>query len=534
MSIHLKNIVIICPHDTSLPLQVTSYRAFMPRYGMLAVAAALKNAGCNVRTFCELSGGRVDWDATLNADAVCFSLMSFMAAKGYGYADRIKQERPGMPIVFGGSHASVLPEDCLSHCDYVVRNEGEAAIVELLKCLEKKGDVSGIKGLSYKDPAGNPVHNPNRDFIQELTCVADPSLVEGYTARTPWFYIKDAFRNGIPRFNIAVVQASRGCPSKCRFCFVRQELGGKYRMRDPELVLREVELSVRKLRTRYVFFADNDFTLDRNHALEILNLLAERFGGDLDLFFFSRIFISKDQELMRAIERAGRACIGVGVESLESDTLNYFEKKQSLDDINQCLDLFSRYNVKLQLLFVFGSDTDTVESIHKALNLALEHKVYNWGFCSLYDFPTKEKILGFPQSLPDHRFIHRDWRFYSGNFVVHYPRTMPPSVLQKEMSAAYIKFYTSNKNSFYQYHPIQAAYKFYVPMLEKLETGLYDQNGMLDEEKLPGPAAMQKRIDIGFRRSALTRECIRFYRGNIFRPQSWKFLLSLLRSAPGS
>lgn len=528
----MKNIVLICPHDTSIPLQVTSYHTFMPRYGLLAVSTALRDAGHNVKAFCELSGSAVDWNAVLGADIVCFSLMSFMAVKGYSYADRIRKEKPGIKIIFGGSHPSVMPEDCLEHCDYVVRNEGEAAVVELVASIENGGDVAAVQGVSYIGPSGAPAHNPSRPFMREVACVADPALVEGYTARSSWFYFKDALRNGIPRFNVAVAQSSRGCPQNCAFCFVRQELGGKYRMKDPALVLEEVELSVRTLKTRYVFFADNDFTLDREHAIQILNMLADRFGGDVDLFFFSRIFISKDRELMRAIERAGRACIAVGVESLESGALDLFKKTQSPDDIEECIGLFSGYNVKLQLLFVFGSDADTLDSVGKALDLSLRNKVYNWGFCSLYDFPTKEKVLGIPQSLPDHRFIHRDWRFYSGNFVVHYPRLMRPSELQREMSAAYKKFFNSNRETFYQYHPIQATYKNYISMLEKAEEGLYGKDGALIEERLPGPLAMEKRVEIGYSRPELARELAAFYWGNLTRAQSWKFLWSLVRKGP--
>lgn len=529
----LKKITIICPYDDTLPLQVTSYRAFMPRYGMLTVADAMRRAGYSVTAFCELSGSRIHWPTVFHSDAVCFSLMSFGSLRGYAYADRIRKRCPGIPVIFGGSHASVLPEDCLDHCDFVVKNEGEATIVDLLNTIFSERDAVSVNGVAFKNRDGTVTHTPPRAFIESLDFIADPSVIRGYSERNLGFYIKDTLRNGVPRFNVAVTQGSRGCPFGCTFCFVKQELGTKYRKRDPDLVLREIELSLKHLKTRYIFFADNDLTLDREHAMQIFERIEKRFGGNVDLFFFSRITIARDRELMRAIERAGRACIALGVESVEPDTLLAFDKKQTVEDIRECLDLFAGFRVKLQLLFVFGSDTDTVDRIRKAVDFVVERRVYNWGFCSLYDFPTKQQVLGAPQSLPDHRFIHRDWRFYSGNFVVHYPRNMKPSTLQREMSRAYRKFYAGNPNAFYQYHPIQATYKYYLPLLERAEAGLYTRDEILKEDLLPGPMAMAKELPMNFSRAALASELARFYAGNLTRPQSWAYLSSLFNNKPG-
>ncbi len=523
----VKKITLICPHDTSLPLQVTSYRAFMPRYGLLAVSTALANAGYDVKTYCEFSGSKVDWKRVGESDAVCFSLMSFSSLKGYAYAAKARRENPRAAIIFGGSHPSSLPEDCLEHCDYAVRNEGEATILELMEKFSQGLGAEGVDGVSFKDENGVPVHNKSRAFIEKIDLVADPGLVEGYTARSLPFYFFDTLRNGIPRFNMAVVQSSRGCPFGCSFCFVKHELGQKHRKKDPALVMKEIELSFNRLQTRYVFFADNDLTLDRDHALELFRLMEKRFGGNVDMFFFSRIFISKDNELMEAIERAGRACIGVGVESIDPRALDFFDKRQSVIDIENSLRLFSKHDVKLQLLFIFGSDNDTPETVERSLELVLRNRAYNWGFCSMYDFPTRGSSLGIPQLIPDNRFIHRDWRFYSGNFVVHYPAKMPPSALLRAMSSAYRRFYKESKQSFYQYHPIQATYGNYAKFLEQAEKGLYDSDGSLIEEALPGPFVSASRLDVKIDRAALAGEIARFYLHNMTRLQSWNYLLSI-------
>ncbi|MDP8255335.1 MAG: radical SAM protein [Candidatus Alcyoniella australis] len=522
-------IALVSPYEHSIPVQVTAYRAFMPRYGLLTVADAMLRAGHHVQVYCELCGSKVDWDYVFSADVVCISCLTYCAPKAYQYIDRIRAHSSA-PIIMGGCHASSLPEDCLEHCDYVVRNEGEKTIVELLEALEGSGDPSAVRGVSFCNAAGAIVHNPDNEFIDVLDYLADPSVVSGFTARSRGFYLRDGLLNGIPRFNIAVIQTSRGCPFDCAFCFVKQELGKKYRKREPELVLREIERSVEVLKTRFVFFVDNEFTLDRDHALAVLSLLEQRFHGDLDLFFFARIFIAQDHELMQAIERAGRACIGVGIESLNPRTLELFHKPQSVEDIHQCLGLLTRYRVATQLLFIFGSDTDTIEHTRQARDLVISHRAYNWGFASIYDLPGREKALGLPQFLPDERFIHRDWRFYSGNFVVHYPLHIRPSVLQREMSLAYREFYRANREALYQYHPIQATFRKYIPILESAEQGLYDSSDNLISERLPGPLAGQRRLGIEPGSVSVVGEVARFYWNNLTRPVAWRYLWALVRS----
>src|SRR3989304_440982 len=76
----------------------------------------------------------------------------------YRLADAVRAA--GIPVVLGGTHVTFISDEGLEHGDYLVRGEGEQAIVELVEALEGKRDVRTIPGLSYwRD--GEKVHNPD-------------------------------------------------------------------------------------------------------------------------------------------------------------------------------------------------------------------------------------------------------------------------------------------------------------------------------------------------------------------------------------
>jgi len=125
-----------------------------------------------------MSGSTIDWDYVARSDYVCFSLMSFCSHRGYALMKKVRS-LTNVPIICGGSHATVLPGECLDYADYAVRNEGEATVIELLSALDNHRDVAGIAGISYRD-GGAVVHRPNREFIVDLNWSVDYSIIDGY------------------------------------------------------------------------------------------------------------------------------------------------------------------------------------------------------------------------------------------------------------------------------------------------------------------------------------------------------------------
>ncbi len=520
-------IVFISPRDAEPPLEVTSFKVRMPRYGALSVASYLSHNGHKVRLYDEYVGTRVDWNEVRKADFVCLSVMSFSALRAYAISDRVRSI--GIPVIMGGSHPSVVPEDALDHADFVVRNEGEETLLELIETLQRGADPVSVAGVSYRGPDGKPVHNPDRAFLSDLSWTLKLDLAPEYRPDLGRNLI-DILSSGVPRLALPVLQATRGCPFGCRFCFVKYELGRLYRKRPIEAVLADADAYLNKFKTPYLFFVDNDLTLDPEYSEALFSQLLDRYGRRLRPFLFSRLKASQNDNLLRVLEQFDRTTIGVGIESIFERNLQDMNKGQTVNEILSAIETFRRYRINLQALFIFGSDHDTPDTILRTVDFCVEQRFYNIGLCSLYDFPSRQSVLGHEQMIPDHLFIHRDWRFFSGNFVVHFPKWMRPSQLQRCILDGYDRFYDHSPQAFYQFNIIRGTVNSYIKYLERIEKPFYDARHRRNDDDLKGRTIddLSRFVPLAVPIGNRYREARRFYANNLSRGISWDFLQSWL------
>jgi len=196
----------------------------------------------------------------LRADLVAFSTTTRDYRVHVRLAGAIKAALPGVRIVMGGIHPTLVPErvmanDCI---DFVCMGEGEAALLELCERLQENGPVADVRNIWSRQDA-RIVRNPVRELIPDLDALPFPE--------------KEIFYDAVPhwrsRFVDYLIMTARGCPYSCTYCYaeyVNKELyRGKrfYRRRSVGNVMEELECMRRSRSVRYISFFDDTFTTSR-------------------------------------------------------------------------------------------------------------------------------------------------------------------------------------------------------------------------------------------------------------------------------
>lgn len=214
----IKRIVFIEPRS---PDRHIFSRYPLPRLGSIILGTLLEREGRYVKVYVEEMGD-LDLKEAFNADLVGISTITSTAPRAYAIADQLRKR--GVPVVFGGVHATFLPDDALDHADYVLRGEAEDSMPKLIAALEEGRGLESVPGLSFR-VGGHTFHNPGMGQVQDLDSLPIPDF---------------SMVMGKKNMKVFPIQTSRGCPFNCNFCTVTEMFGRAYRYRSKENVLREL------------------------------------------------------------------------------------------------------------------------------------------------------------------------------------------------------------------------------------------------------------------------------------------------------
>jgi len=167
-------------------------------------------------------------------------------------AAAVKAAGPDIPVVFGGAHASVLPEDVLKSVfvDYAVIGEGEETFLNLVGAVSRREKICDMEGVGYKD--GEVIRvNPLKTYISDINSLS-------YPARNRL----DPERYKIRDRKYTMLLTSRGCPQGCSYCSVATTMGTGFRARSPQNVIDEMRSCVKEHNITAFDIEDDNFTLD--------------------------------------------------------------------------------------------------------------------------------------------------------------------------------------------------------------------------------------------------------------------------------
>ncbi|MBE0429218.1 MAG: radical SAM protein [Thermoleophilia bacterium] len=346
-----------------------------PQVGLSSLAGTLARAGHDCRlldiTFIEdsrVAGAYRRLLEDYQPDLVGFSCRSTEWETAQAI---MRMADPDAPVVVGGPHATIAPEEVIAdpRVDMLVRGEGEEAIIDLIGRLESGAGLSDMPNLwGRKD--GAVFSNDVRPLIQDLDSIAMPdwSLWDERHFRE---HAHHAFSRTAEVFGD--LETSRGCPYSCPYCLtpVMQEIyrgKGKYhREKSAGRIVAEVAKIREERGIDYVRFVDETFILNRGRLKEF----CEMYRDDIGLpFSFSTRPETVSDDMMRLLAGAGANCVSFGLESgneqYRREMLNRRTKQREVID---AVALAKKYGVKTFAFVMIGLPHETREHIQDTLEL---------------------------------------------------------------------------------------------------------------------------------------------------------------------
>jgi anaerobic magnesium-protoporphyrin IX monomethyl ester cyclase len=365
---------------------------FTPPIGMLIMSAIMENNGWEVCYFDERLGHDViKLLVDFKPSIVGISAVTPSVLRGRELADEIKKVLPETFIVFGGPHPTSMPEEVAGwdSVDFVVVGEGEHALSDLCQWFlsgKEPSELSKIPNLCYKIN-GNVVHNEIHSFLlpQELDLLPMPAFhildIEQIFRKTRHGLFQKGNR-------ILPIMGSRGCPNRCTFCC--RMMGYKIRYRDTKLLINEIETMVKRYNLDEIYFEDDNFTVNQQRALDILNSLIER---DLGVYIKFANGIRADAvnaEILDRMKKAGCYSISFGIESGSPRVLNMMRKNLSLDKARENVKLAKSMGLLVGSNCIIGYPGETVSDIDESLDYFLSLDLDSMAVVNLIPFPGTE------------------------------------------------------------------------------------------------------------------------------------------------
>ncbi len=422
--------------------------------GLGYLAGALLAAGYDVELFDAVIEDEPLPDRLADGrfDVVGISSPTPLIYEAWQAAATAKQH--GAVTILGGPHLTLLPGESMQRpeVDLVVRGEAEETIVEIIQGIEitrqRGNEAAGlylpdepwgnIPGLSWRNLAGEVVHNPPRPLRQDIDGLPWPAYhlfkIDRYTNLNP-------LTDGLdPHARAYTIVTSRGCPYQCIYCS-KPITGHTWRARSPENVVEEWAYLVREMGATEIGVTDDVWNLGLERAKAICRLLIERGLNTVPWVTIHGMRAAPtDAELFQLMKAAGCKRVGFGVESGDQRVLEAIKKKQTVDEVRAAFRDAKAAGLQTMGFFIFGLPFDTEASMEATIRLALELDPDLGNFMIAAPFPGTEM---YDIVLREGRLFSHDWR----DFAIHDEKArfempgLPAELVERKWHEAYRRFY---------------------------------------------------------------------------------------------
>jgi radical SAM superfamily enzyme YgiQ (UPF0313 family) len=317
------------------------------------------------------------------ADVVGITAMTPTIGAALSIARHVKQYKPGIKVVMGGPHVTLLPEETLvssPDVDVICRGESDATILELLPALENRLRLDNIAGISFRRD-GQAVHTPDRAAIIEMDFLPYPAY-----HFLPWKRYRPHPPHGMASPFAAIV-TSRGCPYRCAYCS-KPVFGNRFRAYSPERVIGEMKYLQEKFGVKEIAFYDDSFTLDEKRVHAIAEKIIE---NKLRIAWTCETRVNLvDKDLLKIMKRSGCYGVAYGIESASPEIIKTLQKDITADQVREAVRDSREAGLQVIGYFMLGSPGETPEDIRRTIDFAIQLRVDVAQFSITTPFPGTE------------------------------------------------------------------------------------------------------------------------------------------------
>lgn len=366
-------------------------------------------------------------------DAVAIPVETYTAHRAYQIASEYR--RRGVPVILGGFHPTLVPDEASRFAEAIVIGEAEAIWPEVVDDLRH-----------------NTLKRRYRGERTDLSRISvDRKLFQG--------------KHYLP---IGLVETGRGCRFPCEFCAIQTFFERSYRSRPASEVIRELEEL--KNHKKLFFFVDDNFAGDIKAGKELLPEI-ER----LKLRWITQVSINAahDEEFVQQLARSGCRGVLIGFESLNEANLRLMNKRFNMmkNGYVGALDNLRRHGIAVYGTFVFGYEHDNPDSFGEAVDFAIEQDMYVAAFNHLTPFPGTplyQRLEAEGRLRFQAWWLDKDYRYNELPFT---PQNLTPAAVTRGCIEARRRFYAwpsilkrslRNRSDFFMlrnFFPINALHK---------------------------------------------------------------------------
>ncbi|MDP8233433.1 MAG: radical SAM protein [Candidatus Saelkia tenebricola] len=351
-----------------------------PPHSVLAIAAPLNKRGYKVKIIDQRTNHfwKDELIDSLRKEPICVGISSMTGTQisfAIQAAKIVRTLSDKIPIVWGGTHPSSVPEQTLAdeHVDVVCVGEGDIAFTELVEAFKENGDLYKIQGIVFKDGIQTVV-TPQRPLldVEELLPVPWELIdVEKYIHRD--FYLKKAKRS------LDIGQTSRGCPFECGFCSSATLRLRKWRPMSVEKSLSRIIEPVRRFNLDSIWIRDDEFYIDKNRTYAICQGIVK---SGLKIKWYTSgtridIFNQLPDETVVMLKKSGADTLKFGAESGSNRILELMKKGITREEIIKANLKAKKFGIIPAFALMVGFPTETFDEINQTIELFIQLKKDN-------------------------------------------------------------------------------------------------------------------------------------------------------------